>query len=42
MNAVAIMTPDPKYFAMRKANGGTYIPFALAAMTGKMEPEYMN
>jgi len=38
MKAVAMITPDPKYFVMKKANGGTRIRFVLAAAIGKSAP----
>ena len=38
MNAVAMMTPDPKYFAMKKAQSGTPVPGWRAAKTGKHAP----
>ncbi|KFY11483.1 hypothetical protein V492_04438 [Pseudogymnoascus sp. VKM F-4246] len=38
MNAVAMMTPEPKYFAMKKADLGTRIDFDLAAMMGNSAP----
>ena len=38
MNAVAIITPDPKYLAMKKANSGTFTPLFLCAKMGKTAP----
>lgn len=38
MNAVAIITPDPKYFVMKKASGGTRILFVRAAAIGSRTP----
>lgn len=38
MNAVARMTPDPKYLAMKKAQDGTPTPGFLAAKTGNHVP----
>ena len=38
MKAVATMTPDPKYFAMKKAHEGTPAPGCLAAKTGNHVP----
>jgi len=38
MNAVARMTPDPKYLAMKKAQEGTPTPGFLAAKTGNHVP----
>jgi hypothetical protein len=38
MNAVARITPDPKYFAMKKAQEGTPTPGFLAAKTGNHVP----
>jgi hypothetical protein len=38
MKAVAIMTPEPKYFATKNAIGGTCIFFALAAAIGSRTP----
>lgn len=38
MNAVAMMIPDPKYFVMKKATGGTCIRFVLAAAMGSRAP----
>lgn len=38
MNAVATMTPDPKYFAMKNAHSGTPTPLCLAANTGNHVP----
>ena len=39
MNAVAMMTPDPKYFAMKKAHSGTWTPLWRPAKTGKTAPD---
>jgi hypothetical protein len=38
MKAVAIMTPDPKYFVMKNASGGTRIRFVRAAAIGSRTP----
>jgi len=38
MKAVAIITPEPKYFVMKKANGGTFMRFVLAAAIGSNAP----
>jgi len=38
MNAVAIITPDPKYFVMKKAKGGTRMRFVRAAAIGSKAP----
>ena len=38
MKAVAIMTPDPKYFVMKKASGGTCMRCVLAAAIGRSTP----
>ena len=38
MKAVAIMTPDPKYLAMKKAHSGTPTPLCRRAKTGKAAP----
>ena len=38
MKAVAMMTPEPKYFAMKKAADGTLTPRCRAAKTGKHAP----
>ena len=38
MKAVARMTPDPKYFAMKNAQEGTPTPGFLAAKTGNQVP----
>ena len=38
MKAVATITPEPKYFAMKKAQAGTPNPFRLAAKTGNQVP----
>jgi hypothetical protein len=38
MKAVATMTPEPKYLAMKKAHEGTPAPGCLAAKTGNHEP----
>jgi hypothetical protein len=38
MKAVATMTPEPKYFAMKKAHVGTPAPGCLAAKTGNHVP----
>jgi hypothetical protein len=40
MKAVAMMTPDPKYLAMKKANGGTRIFFDWAAIIGSNAPVF--
>ena len=44
MNAVATMTPDPKYLATKNAHAGTPTPLCLAANTGNHAPrnEPMN
>src|SRR5271163_4272887 len=42
MNAVAIITPDPKYFAMKNASGGTRMRFVRAAIIGSKAPESMD
>lgn len=39
MNAVAMMTPDPKYLQMKKHQLGTLMLVDLAAMIGKRAPE---
>jgi hypothetical protein len=39
MKAVAIMTPEPKYFATKNAIGGTCIFFVLAAAIGSSTPK---
>lgn len=38
MKAVATMTPEPKYLAMKKAHDGTPTPWCLAAKTGNHVP----
>ena len=38
MNAVATITPDPKYLQMKKTHSGTFIPLCLFAKTGKVAP----
>lgn len=38
MNAVAMMTPEPKYLVMKKAKGGTLILFVRAAAMGNRAP----
>ncbi len=38
MNAVAIMTPEPKYFAMKKAHSGTPTPRCRPTYTGNAAP----
>lgn len=38
MNAVAIITPEPKYFVMKKATGGTCMRFVRAAAIGSRAP----
>lgn len=38
MKAVATMTPEPKYLAMKKAHSGTPMPLCLPAYTGKTAP----
>ena len=38
MNAVAMITPDPKYFVMKKAKGGTCILLVRAAAMGRRAP----
>jgi hypothetical protein len=38
MKAVAIITPDPKYLAMKKANLGTRIRSVLARIMGRRAP----
>jgi hypothetical protein len=40
--AVAIMTPDPKYFVIKKANGGTLMRFVRAAAMGSSAPMGTN
>lgn len=42
MNAVAIITPDPKNFATKNTLGGTFVPRFLAANTGKQAPEFRD
>lgn len=39
MNAVATITPEPKYFAMKKAHDGTPTPRCRAANTGNHVPK---
>jgi len=41
MKAVAMMTPEPKYLAMKKAHSGTPTPRCLAAYTGNAAPAEM-
>jgi hypothetical protein len=38
MKAVAMITPDPKYFVMKKASGGTRMRFVRAAAMGRRTP----
>jgi hypothetical protein len=38
MKAVAMITPDPKYFVMKKASGGTRMRFVRAAAIGRRAP----
>ncbi len=38
IKAVAMMTPDPKYLVIKKANGGTCMRFVLAAAMGSRAP----
>jgi hypothetical protein len=38
MNAVAIITPDPKYFSTKKAIGCTFTSFVLARNMGTRAP----
>ena len=38
MKAVAMMTPEPKYLAMKKTHDGTCTPGLLRAQTGKTAP----
>lgn len=38
MNAVAMMTPDPKYLATKKVHAGTSLVLARLAKVGKMAP----
>ena len=38
MKAVAMMTPEPKNLAMKKAHSGTLVPLCLWAKTGKTAP----
>ena len=40
MNAVAMMTPEPKYLVMKKAKGGTLILFVRAAAIGSRAPAH--
>ena len=40
MKAVAMMTPDPKYLAIKKAHCGTLSPRFFCAKTGKTAPGY--
>jgi len=42
MKAVAIMTPDPKYFVMKNASGGTRMRFVRAAAIGSRTPAYIH
>jgi len=42
MNAVAIMTPEPKYFAMKKAHSGTPTPRCRPAYTGNAAPVVLS
>ena len=39
MNAVAMMTPEPKYLQMKNTHRGTFMLFDLAAMMGNSAPE---
>lgn len=39
INAVAMMTPDPKYFAMKKTQFGTSLCLLRFAITGKTAPK---
>ena len=41
MKAVAMMTPEPKYFATKKAALGTCMDFVRAAKIGKRAPLIM-
>jgi len=36
------MTPDPKYFVIKKANGGTLMRFVRAAAMGSSAPMGTN
>jgi hypothetical protein len=38
INAVAMMTPEPKYFVMKNAKGGTLIRLVRAAIIGSRAP----
>ena len=38
MKAVAMMTPEPKYFAMKNAHSGTPTPLCRLAYTGNAAP----
>lgn len=42
MNAVAMITPDPKYFAMKKAQSETLRVGWRRAMTGNNAPASMS
>jgi hypothetical protein len=42
IKAVAIITPDPKYFVIKKASGGTLMRFVLAAAMGSNAPMGTN
>jgi hypothetical protein len=42
IKAVAIITPDPKYFVIKKANGGTVMRFVRAAAMGSKAPMGTN
>jgi hypothetical protein len=38
MKAVAMITPEPKYFVMKNASGGTRMRFVRAAAIGRRAP----
>jgi len=42
IKAVAMITPDPKYFVMKNANGGTLMRFVRAAAMGSNAPMGTN
>jgi hypothetical protein len=42
MKAVATMTPDPKYFAMKNAHSGTPKPLFRLAKIGKTAPSQVS
>lgn len=39
INAVAMITPEPKYFVIKKARGGTRMRFVRAAIMGNRAPK---